>query len=32
MGFIVKQTYKPKQANVQKLKQYLMKKNKKHGK
>ena len=26
MGFIVKQTYKPKQENITKLKQYLMKK------
>ena len=31
MGFIVKQTYKPKQENIQKLKQYLMKKQKKNG-
>lgn len=31
MGSVVKNTYKPKQANIQKLKQYLMKKNKKNG-
>jgi len=29
MGFIIKNTYKPKQENIQKLKKYLMKKNKK---
>lgn len=27
----VKNTYTPKKANIQKLKQYLMKKNKKNG-
>ena len=31
MGSVVKNTYKPKKANIQKLKQYLMKKNKKNG-
>lgn len=29
MGFIIKKTYKPKQENIQKLRKYLMKKNKK---
>ena len=32
MGFIVKKCYKPKQENVQKLKQYLMKKQNNNGK
>ena len=31
MGFIIKTTYKPKIENIQKLKKYLMKKNKKNG-
>ncbi len=31
MGFIIKNTYKPKVENIQKLKKYLMKKNKKNG-
>jgi len=29
MGFIIKNTYKPKVENIQKLKKYIMKKNKK---
>ena len=31
MGVIVKNTYKPKKVNIQKLKKYLMKKNNKNG-
>ncbi len=29
MGFIIKNTYKPKVENIQKLKKYIMKKNSK---
>jgi hypothetical protein len=32
MGFIIKKIYKPKATNIQKLKVYLMKKNKNNGK
>ena len=31
MGFIIKQTYKPKDTNIQKLKKFLMKKDKNNG-
>jgi len=31
MGFVVKKVYKPKAENIQKLKRYLMKKNKNNG-